>query len=151
MDPVLFGMTSPHATAATSTPVAAPTAATHPPETIEGWYALHRIFRIDPARRDLLRGADETAAASVFAVREDEATTGWSAATRLVGSTSDVMFIHFRPMLDEIGEVQRTLAAAPWMQALKPVYAFMSVTESGLYYMTTQLVAEAEARGGEGW
>jgi chlorite dismutase len=59
------------------------------------------------------------------------------------------MFVHFRPTLDAIGVAQRELSAAPWMPALVPTYSFLSVTESGLYYITSQLVADAVQRGGK--
>jgi chlorite dismutase len=59
------------------------------------------------------------------------------------------MFIHFRRTLDEIGKAQSAVAAAPWAPALQPVYSFLSVTESGLYYITSQLAQETVARGGK--
>jgi peroxiredoxin len=121
----------------------------YPPETIEGWYVLHQLYRIDPARRAELRGDEIPEIAAIFAESGDEETRGWSAAVRIIGSTSDVMFMHFRRTLDEIGAVQRTLAAAPWMVALVPTYSFLSVTESGLYYLTSQLAKAALARGGK--
>lgn len=118
--------------------------AEQPPETLEGWYALHQIFRID-RDRDTPAGIAES---SVFDKKEGAA-DGWSEAVSLIGSTSDVMLLHFRPTLDAIGEVQRELARQPWMRRLVPTYSFLSVTEAGLYHMTAKLAAEAVARGGE--
>ena len=118
--------------------------AEQPPETLEGWYALHQIYRIDRERD----GPAGTPASDVFA-RPAGATDGWSEAVTLIGSTSDVMFIHFRPTLDAIGDIQRELAGQPWMRRLEPTYSFLSVTEAGLYHMTAKLAEEAAARGGE--
>ncbi len=115
-----------------------------PPETLEGWYALHQIYRIDRERNRPAGSAES----DVFNRREDSA-GGWSEAVSLIGSTSDVMFIHFRPTLDAIGDVQRELASQPWMRRLVPTYSFLSVTEAGLYHMTAKIADEALARGGE--
>lgn len=118
--------------------------AEQPPETLEGWYALHQIYRID-------RDRNTPAGIAKSDVFDSRAGTGdgWSEAVALVGSTSDVMFVHFRPTLDAIGEVQRELARQPWMRRLELTYSFLSVTEAGLYHMTAKLAEEAVARGGK--
>src|SRR4051812_21947159 len=97
----------------------------HPPETLEGWYVLHQIFTLrDPVGHP---------AAGIVPPTASE---GWSAVVRLIGSTADVMVMHFRASLDAIGEAQRTLAAQPAMKGLVQKYAFLSVTEAGLYHIT---------------
>lgn len=73
---------------------------------------------------------------------------GWSAVVPLIGNRADVMFVHFRPTLDEIGAAQRNLASVALFDALEPRYSFLSVTEAGLYHASAQLAAAAEARGG---
>ncbi len=118
--------------------------AEQPPETLEGWYALHQIYRINRERNT----PAGTAESDVFK-QTAGAADGWSEAVALIGSTSDVMFVHFRPTLDAIGDVQRELARQPWMRRLEPTYSFLSVTEAGLYHMTAKLAEEAIARGGE--
>jgi chlorite dismutase len=125
------------------------TIAVYPPETVEGWYVLHQIFRIDPAQ--LETGLD--AQSLVFDGKAEKSVRdpdkdGWSAAIRLIGSASDIMFIHFRPTLDAIGAAQIALAKERWMRALVPTYSFLSVTEAGLYHVTADLAREAAARGG---
>ena len=124
----------------------------HPPETTEGWYALHQVHRwnrralreISGEQRLVLRPQAERALASVAA----PAAGGWSAVVPLIGNSADVMFVHFRPTLDEIGAAQRELQAAALFDALDPVYSFLSVTEAGLYHASAQLASAAEARGG---
>ena len=124
----------------------------HPPETTEGWYVLHQIFAW---RRPVLRAipAERMSALREQAVRVlgslgAPAGGGWSAVVPLIGSSADVMFMHFRPTLDEIGAAQRALAAVELFDALEPVYSFLSVTEAGLYHASAQLAAAAESRGG---
>jgi chlorite dismutase len=73
---------------------------------------------------------------------------GWSAVVPLIGSRADVMLVHFRPTLDDIGAAQRAIAKVALFDALHPVYSFLSVTEAGLYHASAQLAAVAAARGG---
>lgn len=118
--------------------------AEQPPETLEGWYALHQMYRIDRERNT----PAGTAESDVFR-RDGVADGGWSEAVSLIGSTSDVMFMHFRPTLDDIGAVQREVARQPWMRRLVPTYSFLSITEAGLYHLTAKVAEECVARGEE--
>jgi chlorite dismutase len=124
----------------------------HPPETAEGWYAFHQILSWDrPALRAL-------APESLTALRREAERTldaltappegGWSAVVPLIGSKADVMLVHFRPTLDDIGAAQRALARVTLFDVLRPVYTFLSVTEAGLYHASAQLAGEAIARDG---
>src|ERR1700730_16141048 len=88
----------------------------HPPETLEGWYALHQIFRFNKQKPDATRFArlvrsSATVLGSAPNVRKKGAKSapahlGWSCFVRLIGSTSDLMVIHFRESLDTIGSAQ---------------------------------------------
>ena len=124
----------------------------HPPETLEGWYALHQIFSVD---RRALRALDAPTRARqeqqlCVALTElaSPAEGGWSAPVRLIGSKGDLMLVHFRPTLDALGDAQRRFAREPLVDVLAPVYTFLSVTEAGLYHITAQLAKDAEQRGG---
>jgi len=59
------------------------------------------------------------------------------------------MVIHFRETLDAIGVAQSALARTALARVLDPVYAFLSVTEAGLYHISAELARETEARGGK--
>ncbi len=123
-----------------------------PPETTEGWYAFHQVMRwnrpqlraIDAARLATLRGA----ATSTLTSMSTPEVGGWTAVVPLIGSRADVMLMHFRPTLDDIGEAQRSLATLALFDALEPVYSFLSITEAGLYHASAQLAAATAARGG---
>jgi chlorite dismutase len=119
----------------------------HPPETVEGWYALHQLFAIPPAAAVNA----EHRASALTALRElaCPADGGWTAVVPLIGSRADVMVLHFRPTLDALGEAQRRLQREPFFQSLTLVYSFLSVTEAGLYHITAQLAKAAAERGGE--
>ena len=123
----------------------------HPPETLEGWYALHQLFRVDRAmlRESADDRVDELMAGMAHTLgRVALADEGWSAVVALVGSEADVMLVHFRPTLDELGQVQREVAAEPFADFLEPIYSFLSITEAGLYHVTAELAKQAESRGG---
>jgi peroxiredoxin len=109
----------------------------HPPETLEGWYALHQIFRFPKEKPDSTRLPQLTAGA------------GWTCFANLIGSTSDLMAIHFRESLDAIAEAEQSLAKSEILKLADRVYSFLSVTEAGLYHITAELARAAEARGGK--
>jgi chlorite dismutase len=115
----------------------------HPPETLEGWFALHQIFRFKNQRVDVPRLAKLVSGA------ETGATTGWSCFVRLIGSNSDLMAIHFRDSLDAIGVAQEELARTQLAGKLEPTYMFLSVTEAGLYHITAELARATQSRGGK--
>jgi len=130
----------------------------HPPETLEGWYALHQIFRFAKGKPDaglLLRtvaGLSGQSAGRSTKRKSSPATasgSGWTCFVKLIGSTSDLMAIHFRDSLDAIGEAEQRVAKSPAAKSLVPVYSFLSVTEAGLYHITADLARAAEARGGK--
>jgi peroxiredoxin len=66
----------------------------------------------------------------------------------LIGSSADVMLLHFRPTLDAIADAQRSVAAFPVFSMARREYTFLSITEAGLYHASAQLAAEAAERGG---
>lgn len=123
-----------------------------PPETLEGWYSLHQLFTVDharlralapDARRALL--SDARAGLERLAGARDD---GWTRVVPLVGSAAEVMLVHFRPTLEALEEAQAAVRRLPLHDLLRPVYAFLSVTELGLYHLTARLAREAAERGG---
>jgi chlorite dismutase len=114
-----------------------------PPETLEGWFALHQLYSLD---REAIRGLPPnrfrdircSAVDTLRALARPEG-DGWSAAVSLIGSTADILLIHFRPTLDELATAQERVARMDIMEVLRPLSFFLSVTEVGLY----QLAAHA--------
>ncbi|HEY9448629.1 MAG TPA: chlorite dismutase family protein [Gemmatimonadaceae bacterium] len=121
-------------------------AVAHPPATVEGWYALHQLFALP--RGAAATPADVASARAALAELACGADGSWSMAVPLVGSRADVMVMHFRPTLEEIGSAERRLQRDPFFARLEPVYSFLSITEAGLYHITAQLARDAAARGG---
>ena len=124
----------------------------YPAETVEGWYALHQMFALDrPALRGL--GADRLdratrAAEETLDALATPADGGWSAVVPLVGSRADVMLVHLRPTLDGLAAVQTRLRCLTLFDALEPRYAFLSITEVGMYHVAARAARDARERGG---
>ena len=128
-------------------------ASAHPPETAEGWYALHQIFTIDRRALRGLAAADRPAMLASAAERLASLTgagdvTGWSAVVSLVGSAGDVMLVHFRETLDALGEAQAVVAREPLFDYMQPRYAFLSVTEAGFYHISADAERASVEAGG---
>src|ERR1700674_4023371 len=110
----------------------------HPPETLEGWFALHQIFRFTNQKPDATRLARiaRSSATVVGAApnarkkgaKSAPAPIGWSCFVRLIGSTSDLMVIHFRESLDAIASAQDALSKAELGKIVQQAYAFLSVS-----------------------
>jgi len=117
----------------------------HAPETVEGWYALHQVFRFTERSGD-----DADPVLGISADRRDSYPDGWTGWVELIGSRADLMLIHFYPTLEGIREAQAGFARTVHATSLSLdlVYSFLSVTEAGLYHITAQLAADAERRGG---
>jgi chlorite dismutase len=131
----------------------------YPPETLEGWFALHQIFRFTKPKLNASRLARLAKAAVANAASPGKAapkartkkagsSDGWSCVIRLIGSTADLMVVHFRDSLDAIGAAQSKLARSELGGIVEPVYAFLSVAEAGLYHITAELARAATSRGG---
>lgn len=117
----------------------------HAPETIEGWYCLHQIYRRIPGA---VADSDEDAVTGIdFSTFASGA--GWSAMVWLIGSTADFMLIHFRATLEEIGDVRDEFSVLFAELPFDLAFTFLSVTEAGLYHATAELAREAESRGGK--
>ena len=117
------------------------------PGTIEGWFVLHQVVRVDWGA---LRagGAEERAAivresAELFTSFAKPERAGWSAAYRLIGGGADLMLVHFRETLDELADVQLALRRSRLGSLLSIVYDFTSVTEAGLYHDSARAATEA--------
>lgn len=120
------------------------------PGTIEGWYVLHQIVRVDwralreSSARERAALLNETAA--LMAELTAPARAGWSAAYRLIGGGADLMFVHFRESLDELADVQLAIRRSRLGALLHLDHDFTSVTEVGLYHASAQAAA---ASGGD--
>jgi hydrogen peroxide-dependent heme synthase len=118
------------------------------PATLEGWYALHQMLSVDWRGLRELEGADATLvaqeAAALLSALEAPPEDGWSGAYQLVGGGADLMFIHFRPTLDDLARVQLALRRSLPGALLRIAYDYTSVTEAGLYHATVEVAGRAK-------
>lgn len=105
------------------------------PETLEGWWMLHDIRRIDWPRWKQL-AADERRAvlaeATEFfraAVAVDDADEGASGLYRMVGQKGDLMQIHLRPTPQQLNALEIRFAQLRLADFLLPAYGYFSVVE----------------------
>ncbi len=105
------------------------------PGTIDGWYALHMLYRVDWARLRALdararEGALTDAEARLESFAQAEAThAGSSGFYWLFGHKGDLMAIHLRPSLDALSTLETEFAKAPIGDCLTPSYSYLSVVE----------------------
>jgi len=114
------------------------------PLTLEGWYVLHSFHRIGWPAVKALSPSERTELAARMAARmgawSDLGEDGWSGAYRIVGGGADLHFLHFRPDLDALSEVEREMAWTGLSDFLDPVYEFLSAVELGFYRLTAETV-----------
>jgi peroxiredoxin len=125
----------------------------HPPETLEGWYSLHQVFQVDRAAvralpPDVLSQERESVAHALSELA-NPIEGGWSVPVALIGSSADLMLVHFRPTLDSLRDAQHRLSHLELMASLRVAVSHLGVAEAAVYHITAELVREAQARGGE--
>jgi len=116
------------------------------PDTLEGWYALHDFRRIDWPQWKRLGAEERRAIVEEFAayLREAEqardSSEGGSALYSILGHKSDLLLLHLRPTVDQLGALERAFAQTRFADFTTQPYSYLSVTELSLY--------EASARAG---
>ena len=112
--------------------------ATEAPETVEGWYIQHDVYTVQwPQWRSLAtteRDAiiEETAA---WLSAQSAPEQGSSAFFSLLGQKGDVLYVHFRPRLEDLNQVKLGLRQTGLFAYMQPGYSYVSVIELGLYEM----------------
>lgn len=129
------------------------------PSTLEGWYVLHQFLHL--ARPSLLALPEEDREelgrefAALLEGWEDLGEGGWSGSYRIVGGGVDILLLHFRPSLDDLGDAERRVLRSPLADHLHPSFEYVSVVELGLYTLTASVMERAEEEGvpvgGEEW
>ena len=120
------------------------------PETLDGWCALHQMFRIDwkgwRALEASRRRPISEAAADLLGALEGRA-DGPSALVNLLGHKGDLMLIHFRRGFEELSEAELQVARLELHDHLIPTTSYVSVVELGMYEMTAKLHRELKEKG----
>lgn len=107
----------------------------HAPETLEGWYALHDVRRLDrhawselaPDRRKSL--VQEMQNFLEEAERVADAPEGTSGLFEILGHKGDLLFMHLRPALDDLHGLEARFQDLQVTRYLHPSYSFLSIVE----------------------
>jgi chlorite dismutase len=113
------------------------------PETLEGWSALHLMYRIDWGRLGQAYPGDRTQMAEEFvsnlAGTLASPSEGAHALVQLLGHKGDLMVIAFRRSFDELGRTQLALSRSKLHAYLTATSSYVSIIELGLYDMTAKI------------
>ena len=121
------------------------------PETLEGWSALHLMYRVDWGRLGQARPGDrhqmaqELTQALASSVRSPE--EGANSLVQLLGHKGDLMVIVFRRSFDELGRTQLSLARTKLHAYLALSTSYVSIVELGMYEMTAKIHRQLGERG----
>jgi hydrogen peroxide-dependent heme synthase len=117
------------------------------PLTLEGSSVLHQMFRLKwPAWRALAqeRRAEIVAEASSFLEKMENAGT---ALFSMLGHKGDLMWVHFRPDFDALGEIEHCVARLELSDFLEQTTSYLSVVELGLYESSLRVYNSLVDRG----
>ena len=126
------------------------------PETLEGWSALHLMYRVDWGRLGQAYPGDRQQMAEEFArvigaANEPSAPgapgDGATSLVQLLGHKGDLMVIAFRRSFDELGRTQLALSRTKLHAYLTLSTSYVSIVELGMYEMTAKIHRQLGERG----
>jgi peroxiredoxin len=120
------------------------------PETLDGWAALHELYRLDWAAWKKVAAKDQqkivSEATEVFSKLKKPA-KGHSGMFAMIGHKADLMFLHFRPKMEDLTQVELDIKKTALSDFLIPTTSYVSIVELGMYEMTLKIHEELTASG----
>mgnify|MGYP000265356139 CR=1 FL=1 len=110
-----------------------------PPQTAEGWYALHDLRTIDWAawrdapERVRHRAIEEATAFLRSATAVEDADAGDSALFAVTGHKADLMVLHLRPTHADVEHLERRFEGTELARFTEQTTSYVSVTEASGY------------------
>ncbi|QHS23607.1 heme-dependent peroxidase [Virgibacillus sp. MSP4-1] len=108
-------------------------------ETLDGWYCLHDFRTINwaewkKAGSDVRKEAMEELK-NLYAQWDeiDENKNGSYGVYSIVGQKADLLFMHLRPAMDELNELETAFNKTKFAEFTEPVYSYVSVVEMSTY------------------
>ena len=120
------------------------------PETLEGWWLLHQMFRVrwpDWQARPAAERREKADEAAQALGRMAPGQDGPTASCTLLGHKGDLMLIHFRRRFEQLQGAQLAVARLGLAPFLEATTSYVSVVELGMYEMTAQIHARLGGRG----
>jgi peroxiredoxin len=110
------------------------------PATLDGWFVLHQLYRLDWALLTDMHSSGRRERLNELADLLDpiagEGREGWSGAYRMTGGGVDLMLLHFRRTLDDLTTASEAVSLSRISDALLLDHEYLSVVELGMYGLT---------------
>jgi hydrogen peroxide-dependent heme synthase len=120
------------------------------PESLEGWWILHRMFAFDRRTWDALpekrRAKYATHAGDLFEHLQS-GKDGDVGLAQLVGHKGDLMLTHYARTYDGLAYAQTLVDKLEVREYLQALGSYVSVLELGMYDATGKIHAELQSRG----
>jgi chlorite dismutase len=120
------------------------------PESIEGWWILHRMFAFDrrawDARSEKKREKISDHARDLF-VHLSTSTDGDLGLTQLVGHKGDLMLTHYAKTYEGLAYAQALVDKLELSDYVAPLASYVSVLEIGMYDATGKIHAALDEQG----
>jgi chlorite dismutase len=110
-----------------------------PPQTDEGWFALHDFRRVDwdawraLPDRERTRAVEEGVAYLEAHEAVEDADEGASATFSVLGDGADLLVVHFRPTMDHLSTAERRFESTALAGVTERADSYVSVTEVSGY------------------
>ncbi|HVA29221.1 MAG TPA: chlorite dismutase family protein, partial [Candidatus Baltobacteraceae bacterium] len=120
------------------------------PESLEGWWILHRMFGFDRREWDGLpekrRGKYAAHARDLFEHLQS-GTDGDAGLAQIVGHKGDLMITHYAKTYEGLAYAQTLVDKLEVREYLHPLGSYVSVLELGMYDATGKIHEELNSRG----
>ncbi len=119
------------------------------PESVEGWWILHRMFALDRRAWDALPEKRRNKFANHAVDLVDHLKNGDDGdlgLTQIVGHKGDLMLTHYARTFDGLAYAQTLVDKLELRGFLQPLGSYVSVLEIGMYDATGKIHAELNAR-----
>lgn len=120
------------------------------PESLEGWWILHRMFAFDRRMWDELtpkRRVKYASQATDLFEHLKQRSDGDVALCNLMGHKGELMLVHYAQTYDGLAYAQTLVDKLDLRSYLKPLSSYVSVLELGLYDATAKIHADLQGRG----
>lgn len=108
-------------------------------QTLEGWYALHDFRTIDweawnlSSTDERKQAFDELNAFLQMWKETQQHKLGSTVTYQIVGQKADLLFMHLRESLDDLGELETAFNQSAFARYTIPAYSYVSVVELSNY------------------
>lgn len=118
--------------------------------TLEGWYVLHDFRSVDWASWKMVSEEERAAALDELLSLQQEWTTteekkhGSTGLFSIVGHKGDLAFMHLRPTLQELNDLETKFNKTRFAEFTIPTYSYVSVVELSNYVASADVDPETD-------